>query len=59
MGGVRPRSGSGKEIKTKGSGKGCWDPMKRDDQPGGIRWTSIALPYAGPRRAANARAPLG
>src|SRR5690242_3783431 len=54
-GGARSRSGSGKEIKTKGSSKGSWESMKRDDQSGSIRWTSIAcqplIPGEPPMRA--------
>ena len=40
--GTKSRLGSGKEIKAKGSGKGGWESMKRDDEPGRIRRTSIA-----------------
>jgi hypothetical protein len=34
--------GRGKQIKAKRGGKGDRQPMKRDDQGGSIRWTSIA-----------------
>jgi hypothetical protein len=41
MGNVRSRSGRGKQIEAKGSGKGSWESVKRDDEPGSICWTSI------------------
>ena len=53
--GTRSRLDSGKEIKAKGSGKGGWESMKRDDEPGSICWTSIArqalVPGKTPMRA--------
>ncbi len=52
---TRSRLGSGQEIKAKGSSKGGWESMKRDDEPGSICWTSIArqtlVPGKPPMRA--------
>lgn len=30
-GGARSKSGRGEQVKAKGSSKGNWEPMKRDD----------------------------
>jgi hypothetical protein len=55
LNGIKARSticgdqlGRSKQIKAKGRGKGGWQPVQRDNQLGGVRWTSIACQTLAP-----------
>jgi len=47
--------GSGEQIATKGRGKGCCKSMKRNDQSGSIRRTSIARQADAPGKTLTER----